>query len=204
VAIAAAAACSGGDGEGDGAERGTTEARSGPSTTSSPTTETSTTAASTTTDTTTTTTRPPTPEGQITVDYLAYWAAYDRLAADPGRDTDVLAEHASGQALESARQEIANLRSQGRRIEVGPVDEHNAYGPAVIDAGTAYVADCHVADARVLDAGGEVVRREPAEGRPETIAVTLVRGADRWLVESLVYYDLAPGETCSASGPVAG
>lgn len=196
VALVAAAACSGDDDDAD-SRRTTTER-------TSPSTELPTTTAAATTTTGPTTTRPATPEGQITADYLAYWAAYDRLASDPTADPAVLAEHASGQALEAAQQEIENLRSQGHRVEPGPSERHNAYEPAVIDAQTGYVADCHVADTRVIGAGGEVVRSEPEGGRPETIAVTLVLSADRWLVDSLQYYDLAPGEICSASGPRAG
>jgi hypothetical protein len=74
----------------------------------------------------------------------------------------------------------------------------------VIDAQTAYVADCHVADTRVLAANGAAERSDPAGGRPETIAANLVRSGDRWLVDSLQYYDLAPGELCSADGPAPG
>ena len=197
IVVAVLAACSGGDDD-DAAD---TEQDTTASTSSPPTETTQTTVTSTTT-----TTAPQTPEGQITADYLAYWTAYDALAANPGSDADVgaIAEHASGQALDSARQAIGDLRAQGQRIELGPVEKHNAYSPSVIDPQTAYVADCHVADAQVLDANGGVVRGDPPEGRPETIAVTLVRGADRWLVDSLQYYDLAPGETCSENGPTGG
>ena len=145
-----------------------------------------------------------TAEGQITVDYLAYWTTYEQLAADPDADVAALAEHASGQALESGRQAIVDLRAQGRTVDFGPLEKHNTYGPAVIDAQTAYVADCHVADTRVLAANRAVERSDPPGGRLETIAVTLVRSADRWLVDSLQYYDLAPGETCSTGGPAPG
>lgn len=191
-------ACSGGDDDDAGADR---EAETTTGSTAPPATTTTT----TTLPPTTTTTRPPTPEGQITVDYLAYWAAYDQLAADPSAGGGVaLDEVASGQALDSAEQSVADLRSQGERVEVGPNEAHNAYSPSLIDARTAYVADCHVADSRVIGTDGAVVRREPDGGRPETISVTLVRGPDRWLVDSLQYYDLAPGETCGPSGPTPG
>ena len=203
IALAVLSACSSDDDDGDvGAEQETTEVTA-PSSTAPPSTE------ATTISTTTsppTTTRPPTPEGQITVDYLAYWAAYQQLASDPvaSADAPTLAENASGQALDSARQAIADLRTRGQRIDFGPLEKHNTYGPAVIDAQTAYVADCHVADTRLLAANGAVERSDPPGGRLETIAVTLVRSGDRWLVDSLQYYDLAPGEACSASGPEPG
>jgi hypothetical protein len=209
-AVAVLAACSGGDDDDAGGESETADTAPAPSTTvpstTVPSTATTTAPATTTSASAPATTRPPTPEGQITVDYLAYWAEHDRLAADPAADVDVsaLAEHASGPALESARQAIADLRSQGQRLELGPREKHNAYEPAVIDTQTAYIADCHVADTRVIGADGDVVRSDPPGGRLETIAVTLVRRADRWLVDSLQYYDLAPGETCSATGPVPG
>jgi hypothetical protein len=199
VALVLLAGCSGGDDDDDaGSGRETTTDAA------TATTTTSTTTTSTTAPTTTATTAPLTPEGQVAADYLAYWQAYDQLAQDPAGSTDVLAEHASGQALDSARQAIGELRAQHQSTELGPLEEHNVYSPSLIDESTAYVADCHVSDARVVDAGGGVVRGDPADGRPETIAVNLVRGADRWLVDSLQYYDLAPGETCSESGPTAG
>ena len=198
IVVALLAACAGGDDDEDNAEHA---ASTSSSSTAAPSTE----GTTTTVTPTTTTTAPQTPEGQITADYLAYGTAYDQLAASPGSDADsaTIAEHASGQALDSAQQEIGDLRAQGERIELGPLEKHNAYSPSVIDARTAYIADCHVADARVVDASGDVVRGDPRGGRPETIAVTLVRGTDRWLVDSLQYYDLAPGETCSANGPTA-
>jgi hypothetical protein len=209
-AVAVLSACSGGDDDDAGGESETADTAPVPSTvtpsTAAPSTVTTAVPATTTSSSASATTRPPTPEGQIAVDYLAYWAEYDRLAADPAADVDAsaLAEHASGTALESARQAIADLRSQGQRRELGPREKHNGYEPAVIDAQTAYIADCHVADTRVIGANGDVVRSDPPGGRLETIAVTLVRGADRWLVDNLQYYDLAPGETCSATGPVPG
>jgi hypothetical protein len=196
VALVALTGCSSGDDDDDaGSQQETTADASTPATT---------TTTATTAPTTTATTAPLTPEGQVAADYLAYWQAYDQLAQDPGASTDALAEHASGQALDSARQAIGELRSQNQSAELGPLEKHNAYSPSIIDDRTAYVADCHVSDARVVDAGGGVVRGDPADGRPETIAANLVRGTDRWLVDSLQYYDLAPGETCSENGPTAG
>jgi hypothetical protein len=200
LVVAVLAACSGDDDAGDSGQDATEV--TAPSSTAPPSTEA--TPSSTTTASASTTTRPVTPEGQITVDYLAYWTTYEQLAADPDADVAALAEHASGQALESGRQAIVDLRAQGRTVDFGPLEKHNTYGPAVIDAQTAYVADCHVADTRVLAANRAVERSDPPGGRLETIAVTLVRSADRWLVDSLQYYDLAPGETCSTGGPAPG
>jgi uncharacterized protein YcfL len=197
VALVALAGCSSGDDDDASSQQETTADASTPSTATTATTATS-------APTTTATTVPLTPEGQVAADYLAYWQAYDQLAQDPGGSTDALAEHASGQALDSAQQAIGELRSQNQSTELGPLEQHNAYSPSIIDDRTAYVADCHVSDARVVDAGGGVVRGDPPDGRPETIAVNLVRGTDRWLVDSLQYYDLAPGETCSENGPTAG
>jgi hypothetical protein len=140
-------------------------------------------------------------------DYLAYWAAYDALAADPSgptAPTDALTAHASGQALESATQAVKKLRDQGQSTELGPAEKHNPYAPSIIDAQTAYVADCHVAESRVVGPDGATVRSEPPGGRPESIAANLVRSGDHWIVDSLEYYDLAPDEVCSANGPAAG
>jgi len=197
IALVALAGCSSGDDDDDAGSRQETTADASTATTS-------TTTPSTTAPTTTATTAPLTPEGQVVADYLAYWQAYDLLAQDPGGSVDALADHASGQALDSAQQDIGNLRAENQSTELGPLEKHNVYSPSIIDDRTAYVADCHVSDARVVDAGGAVVRGDPADGRPETIAVNLVRGPDRWLVDSLQYYDLAPGETCSENGPIAG
>lgn len=151
--------------------------------------------------TTTATTAPLTPEEQVAADYLAYWEGYDQLATDPSPTIGSMTSLASGQALDSATQAIAELEDQGLATEFGPLEKHNPYAPSIIDDQTAYVADCHVSDARVVDAEGQVVRGDPPEGRPESIAANLVRDGDRWVVDSLQYYDLAPGETCTPEGP---
>jgi hypothetical protein len=181
------------------------------STTTAPTDGTPATTSTTTAGTTATTappapptTRPATPEGEVAADYLAYWDVYDHLAADPKANAGEVARHASGQARDSLEQAVHGLATQGSRTEFGPLEKHNPYAPSVIDDNTAYVADCHLSDARVVDASGKVIRGDPAGGRPESIAATLVRGDDRWLVDSLDYYDLAPGETCTSAGPGPG
>jgi hypothetical protein len=168
------------------------------------TTNTTTGATATTTPPAPPTTRPATPEGEVAADYLAYWDVYDRLATDPKADATDVARHASGQARESLEQTVHSLATQGSRTRFGPLEKHNPYAPSVIDDNTAYVADCHLSDSRVVDASGKVIRGDPAGGRPESIAATLVRGDDRWLVDSLEYYDLAPGETCTPAGPGPG
>jgi hypothetical protein len=150
---------------------------------------------------TTTTTEPLTPEEEVAADYVAYWEAYDRLATDPSPTIESMTTLASGQALDSATQAIAELENQGLAIEFGPLEKHNPYAPSIIDDQTAYVADCHMSDARAVDANGQVVRGDPPEGRPESIAANLVRDGDGWVVDSLQYYDLAPGETCTPTGP---
>jgi hypothetical protein len=149
----------------------------------------------------TTTTEQLTPEEEVAAAYMDYWREYDELVENPAPTIDSLTTHASGQALDSATQAVADLESQGLATEFGPLERHNPYAPSVIDAQTAYVADCHVSDARVVDAEGQVVRGDPPEGRPESIAADLIRDGDTWVVDSLTYYDLAPGETCTSAGP---
>lgn len=133
----------------------------------------------------------PTPESEVKAAYLAYWEMADRLAGHPDPDDPELPTLAGGEALAHLRDGLADLREQGRKVEVGSKTSHRVSDVEVLDTGTARLKDCDVDDSRLLGADGEVLD----EGLTTTHwNVTLVRSEDSWRVDRFVRLNAWEGE----------
>lgn len=136
----------------------------------------------TTSDRTTTTETTASPvEEDVLAGYRAYWDAY--LAAGDPMDPEhpLLAEHATGPALEAVQRSFLSLRSGGKVIR-GSLD----LDPRVVDVDdpTARVRDCYGDDTGVYDAeSGE--REDEPTGQRHLVTATLRLEEGTWKVERL-------------------
>jgi hypothetical protein len=117
---------------------------------------------------------------QVEAAYLRAWAVY---AEAVGRvDEGDLGQAFAGRALVLKREEVADLRRQGRAIRV---DVHHHYEIALLDAETAVVTDLLRNHMVLVDAR----TREPVEPDPDDIlarAYTLRRRGGTWKVTDAV------------------
>lgn len=129
--------------------------------------------------------------------YREYWKVL-LAASDPPRPSEpALADHATGDELDNARQVLRSRRDR-REVARGRYRPHPVVRTANSDRAT--VDDCLVADVRIVTAtpdGGTRVTRQPRG--PFPVTATLQHEDGRWLVASIE----AGSFTCSGGRPPA-
>jgi hypothetical protein len=147
-----------------------------------------------TADTTTTTAPTATTldaEAEVEAAYLAYWAMNKRLAAAPDPDDPEIPERATGSARDHLVDSLTTLLAQGRRYEFGPEDRHEV-ASLDVQADTATVRGCAVADASLVNASGEVRRLALTT---TLLEAELARSNGTWLVTTVSELDSWDGST---------
>jgi hypothetical protein len=130
---------------------------------------------------TTTTSEPSATEQAVLRDYRAYWDAYLTASNPMNPENPVLAQHATGPALEALQKGFLALKSAGRIIR-GSFD----LAPRVvsIDGVTAVVRDCYGDATGIYDAAtGE--RRDTQSGKRHLATATLRLDGATWKMERL-------------------
>jgi hypothetical protein len=138
-------------------------------------------ATTTTRPSTTTTSEPSATEQAVLRDYRAYWDAYLAASNPMNPENPVLAEHATGPALEKLQRAFLAFKSAGKIIR-GTLD----LAPRVvsIDGETATVRDCYGDGTGVYDAATGK-REDTASGKRHLATATLHLENGIWKMERL-------------------
>jgi hypothetical protein len=131
-------------------------------------------------------------EREVLDSYVAFWNEGYLVAADPMDPTHpALAEHATGEQLETLQRAFLALQTSGEVIR-GTLD----LAPRLVsvDGQSATVRDCYLDNTGVYDAAtGE--RRDTPTGVRHLITATLTRDGDTWKVSDLEQ----EGDGCTAA-----
>jgi len=136
---------------------------------------------STTDQVTTTTSATEAAERAALEGYRAYWDAYLKSADPMDPENPLLAQHATGPALETVQKAFLALKSAGKVIR-GELD----LAPRVVtvDGGMATVRDCYGDGTGVYDAATGAREDEPS-GQRHLVTATLRLDEGTWKVERL-------------------
>lgn len=119
-------------------------------------------------------------------------------AGDP--EASELAEHATGSALETARQQLLANATDGL-IATGTIQPAAAAAEVTVEGDRATIQDCLLNDLAQVrsDAAAEVV--QPATGNRQPLRAVLARGENGWIVSELsgpeLRGPLQGGESCA-------
>lgn len=129
----------------------------------------------------TTTSAPSATEKAVLRDYRAYWDAYLAASNPMNPENPVLAQHATGAALEAVQKGFFALKSAGRVIR-GSFD----LAPRVvsIDGETAVVRDCYGDATGIYDAATGA-RQDTPSGKRHLATATLRLEGGTWKIERL-------------------
>lgn len=129
----------------------------------------------------TTTSAPSATEKAVLRDYRAYWDAYLAASNPMNPENPVLAQHATGAALETLQKAFLAFKSAGKIIR-GSLD----LAPRVvrIEGDTAIVRDCYGDGTGVYDAASGK-REDTASGKRHLATATLQLDNGTWKMERL-------------------